>query len=112
MREHQRPIVVLDRCAEIHGRSTRRDRAIGQVLPRAERAARAGEQQHARIAVSRDPRQRVAQLGMHLGGEAVQPVRPVQRDARDAVTGFEADLLVVHRPAPRVCRAFLRAAIR
>ena len=83
--EHQRPIVALDRCAEVDGRGARRHGAIGQVLPGAKAASCAGQQQHARVAVGRDARQRIAQLGVHLRREAVQPVRTIERDARDAV---------------------------
>ena len=47
-REHQRLVVALDRRAEIDRRVAGRHRAIGEILPRAEAAAGAGQQQHAR----------------------------------------------------------------
>ena len=61
-RQHQRPIVALDRLAQVDRRIARRDGAIGQVLARAESASRTGQQQHARAAFAADPGERVAQL--------------------------------------------------
>ena len=83
--EHQRPVVVLDRLAEVDRRAARRNGAVGQVLSGAEAASGAGQQQHARRRDRCDLGERVAHLGVHRRREAVQPVGPVERDARDAV---------------------------
>ena len=69
----------LDRLAEVD-RLARRDRAVVEVLAGAEAAAGAGEDDDARVA---EVRERVAQLLVHLRGEAVEPVGTVERDARD-----------------------------
>ena len=94
--EHQRPVVVLDRCAEIDRRVARRDGAIGQVLPGAKAAAGAGQQQHARIAV-------VARRGASASRNSacICVVKLFSRSGRLSVmrampsATFESDLLVV-----------------
>ncbi len=45
--EHERLVVALDRRAEVHRLAAGRDGAIAEILPGAEAAARAGQQQHA-----------------------------------------------------------------
>ena len=91
-RADQRVPVALDRLAEVD-RLARRDRAVVEVLPGAEAAAGAGQDDHARIA---EVGERVAQLLVHRGGEAVEPVGAVERDPRDAVVQLEVDGLVSH----------------
>jgi hypothetical protein len=55
---------------------SRRHRAIVQVLPRAETATCAGQHKHPRIA---EPIERIGNFAVHLDREAVEPLRPVQR---------------------------------
>jgi hypothetical protein len=94
--QHERLVVLLDRRAEIDGRRAGRDVAIGQVLSGTKAAAFAGQEQHARGRVLLHPRERIAQLAMHVAGEAVQPVGARERDARDAAGAFESNLFVRH----------------
>src|SRR5688572_7281760 len=70
-----------------------RHRSVVHILPCAESAARSGQHQHARIA---EIAQRVAQLLVHLYGEAVQPVGAVQHNADDWAVRLEVDGLVSH----------------
>ena len=78
-RPDQRVPVALDRLAEIDCLA-RRDGAVVEVLPGAKAAAGAGQDHHPRIA---ELAERVAQLAVHLRGEAVEPVGPVEGDAGD-----------------------------
>ena len=83
-RADQRVPALLDRLAEID-RLARRDRAVVEVLPGAEAAAGAGQHDHARIA---EAGERVAQFLVHLRGEAVEPVRAVERDTGDRASAL------------------------
>jgi hypothetical protein len=69
---------------------------LAEVLPGAETPARTGQDQHAR-AVAGDAAERVTQLRMHRGIEAVESLGPVQRDARDRSRDVIQDRLVAHR---------------
>ena len=82
----------FDRLAEVD-RLARRDRAVVEILPGAEAAPGAGQHHDARIA---EVGERVAQLLVHLLGEAVQPVGAVERDPRDRPVRLEVDGLVSH----------------
>ena len=84
--EHQRLVVALDRRAEIHGRVAGRDGAIAEILPGAEPAAGAGQEQHAHRRVGLDARENVAHFGVHRIVEAVEPVGTIERQPRDAAS--------------------------
>ena len=76
----------------------RSDRTVVEILPGAEAAARAGEHHHARVA---EVLQGIAELLVHLHGEAVESVRAVQCDADDRIASLEQDSLVIgHEPGP------------
>ena len=94
--KNERLVVALDRRPEIDRRFARQHGAVGQVLARAKPPSGAGEQQHARRRVGFDPLERVANLRVHRVVEAVQPIGPIERKARDAVFGREQDVFVVH----------------
>ena len=83
----QRIVALLHRLAEID-RLARRHGAVVEILPGAEAAARAGQDQAARVA---EVRERVGDLLVHLDGEAVEPVRAVEREAGDAGLELEVD---------------------
>ena len=91
-RADERVPALLDGLAEVD-RFARRDRAVVEVLPGAEAASRAGQHDDARIA---EVGERVAQLLVHLRGEAVEPVGPVERDPGDRAVRLEVDGLVSH----------------
>ena len=93
------PIIFFDRVPEIHGRGARRNSAIIEVLARAESAARAGEDQYARSLIGIDFRQRRRDFLVHLHGEAVEPVGPVEREARNTILDLEYDGLELHDAA-------------
>ena len=68
----------------------------------AKKSAGAAAKAPARAAENDHPRrsglvQRIGQLGMHLPGEAVQPLRPVERDAGDVLGLVENEGVVGHR---------------
>ena len=75
----------LDRLAEVD-RFARRDGAVVEILPGAKAAPGAGQHDDARIA---EVGERVAQLVVHLRGEAVEPVGAVERDAGDRAVRLE-----------------------
>ena len=91
----QRVPAGLNGLAQVH-RLARRNGAVVQVLASAEAAACAGQHDHARIA---ELRQRVAQLLVHLHGEAVEAIGTVERDLGDG-TGFEEDGFVAAIESP------------
>ena len=96
--QHEGTIVLLDRRAEIDRRFARRDRAVGQILAGAEAAPCARQQQHAERRIGFDRLQGIADFRVHRGGEAVEPIRAVERDTRDTACRFELDVFVTHGP--------------
>ena len=66
---------------------------VAKVLAGAETAARASKHDHPRVA---DCLEHLAKLGVHLRGEAVEPVGPVERDAGNRPVQREVDGLVSH----------------
>ena len=91
-RAHQRVPALRDGFAEVD-RLAGRDRAVVEVLP-AQKPRPAPVSTMTRAS----PRlaERVAQLLVHPDGEAVEPVRPVERDPRDGPVRLEVDGLVSH----------------
>ena len=77
----------LDRLAEVD-RFAGRDGAVVEVLPGAEAAPGAGEDDDARVGGGVE---RLGELGVHRAGEAVEPVGAVEGDAGDAVGEGEGD---------------------
>ena len=111
-RADQRIVALLDRLAEID-RLAGRHRAVAQILPGAEAAAGAGQDQGPRVA---ETAKRVGHLLVHLDGEAVEPVGAVEGEAGDAGLQLELDGFVSHGApmtaneiADKVARAMLAA---
>ena len=75
------------------------DRAVGKILPGAEAASRAGQEQHPKRRVGTHAREGVADLRVHRVIEAVQAIRTVEREASDAGLARKDDALVCHRHA-------------
>ncbi|MCY1541958.1 hypothetical protein D9M68_776770 [compost metagenome] len=96
---HQRRVELVDGLAQVGRRAVGGRLALAQVLAGAEAAARAGQHQHAR-AFRFNAGQGVGHLAMHIGGEAVQFVGAVQRQARDAAGQVELNVLVGHVSYP------------
>jgi hypothetical protein len=103
-RKHQRLVVALDRFAEIGARAAGRHLAIAEVLARAEAAAGARQDQHAR-AVLGNASERLADFRVHLPVEAVEPLGTVQRKARDAIAHVIEDRRVAHRSGTVIRRS-------
>src|SRR6266705_2722377 len=82
-RQHERPVVALDRRAEIDRLRSGSHRAIAEILPGAEGAPGAGQQQYAKRSVRLDACERISHLGVHRVVEAVQALRTVERHTRD-----------------------------
>ena len=100
-REHQRLVVLVDRLAEVDALSARRDCTIAEILAGTESTTGPSEHEHSRGAVLRQLAQRIAHFAVHLDVETVQSIRPIQRQARDAVTHIAQDGLVAHVSARR-----------
>jgi hypothetical protein len=64
---------------------------VGEVLPGAEAAPAAGQDDGPHRLVAVDVAQRRAQLAQHGEGEGVDPVRPVEGEARDRAVALEQD---------------------
>ncbi len=82
-REHQRLVVPLDRIAEVDRLAAGRHGPVAEILARAKSASGAAEDQYASPHRA-ERRERVAYLGVHRRVEAVELVRPIERQARDA----------------------------
>src|SRR5262245_30139998 len=100
-RQHQRLVVFVDRLTEIDALPAWRYCAIAEILAGAETTTGASEHEHARGSVLRELAQRIAHFTVHLDVEAVQSIRPVQSQARDAVAHIAKDGLVAHVSARR-----------
>ncbi len=95
-RKHQRLVVAFDRCAEIDRRAARRHRAVGEVLPRAEASAGAGDEQDARRGLRAHARNRIAHFRVHRVVEAVETVRTIEGETGGAAFQREENVLVAH----------------
>ena len=78
VRRRIRVVETFDRQTEIRRLLIGADVAIVEILPGAETAPGAGDQQAAHAVVALGLRQRFAQLAMHLIVKAVEPIRPVE----------------------------------
>ena len=67
----------------------------GGIGPRAERPARAGDDDDPHVVVALGLGQHPAVLGVHAPGPRVEPVGAIQRDERDAAVDLVADDLEV-----------------
>src|SRR6185437_10516080 len=88
----QRVPALGDGLAEVDSLA-RRDGAVVEVLPGTKSAAGARQDDDPGIT---EVRERVPQLLMHPHGEAVEPVRAVERDPGDGAVRLEVDGVVSH----------------
>jgi len=91
-----RVVALAHRVAQIRLSLTIHRHRLGEILPCAEGATAAGEQDGANGGVGGGGLDGVAQRDRHRAVEAVENVRPVERYARDALVGFGQDELVAH----------------
>ena len=94
---HQRIVELLERAAE-HDLLARLGEPVVEVLAGAEAAAGAGDQQGAAIPNRASAVvERGAQRAMHILGEGIEPLRPVERDDAKAGAQVNEDGVLVHR---------------
>ena len=68
-----------------------------QILAGAKCASGAGQEEGTDAVFPATAAERILKLGRHLGVDAIEDIRPIQRDARDALSDLECNEAIGHR---------------